>query len=150
MTTLLWDAQEALRTLLAAAVQVPVYDAGDLVGEDDRAFVVVGDPSDEGDTATAEQVTSNMGNLWRDETGSLPCRLEVWTGDTAIAPLRATARALLTACTDAVHADRSLGGLLVLPGFAEVTAVSLREGQTERGALVSAGFTVSYSALLTT
>lgn len=150
MSTLLWDAQAALKTALTAAVSVPVYDSGDLVGDDARAFVVIGDPSDEGDTATADQELSDLGgNRWRVESGDVGCFIEVWDGGTNIAPLRTEAKALLTACMDAVKSDPTLGGLLTLPGFAQVSSVRLREGQTDRGVLVRVGFTVGYSALLT-
>lgn len=146
MSTLLWDAQAAVKALLTAAVTVPVYGAGDLVGDDARAFVTVGEPADSGDTATAEQSANRAGNQWRDEVGDIPCTVNVWDGGTSIAPLRVTAKQLLTACTAAVLNDRTLSGLLVPPGLAEVVSVRLREGQTDHGALVSAGFTVRYSA----
>jgi len=146
MTTLLWDAQAAVKALLTAAVAVPVYDAGDLVGEDARAFVTVGEAAENGDTATAEQSANGAGNGWRDEVGEVPCAVTVWDGSTDIAPLRVTAKALLSDCTGAVLADRTLGALLTQQGLAEVVSVALREGQTDRGALVSAAFTVRYSA----
>lgn len=148
--TLLWDVQAAVKTALSAAVAVPVYDAGDLVGDDATAYVTVGEAAENGDTATAEQEESLLGDLgWRDETGEIPCVIDVWDGGTDIGPLRLVARPLLDACVGAVCSDPSLGGLLAAPGFAEVTSLRLREGQTDRGALVQAGFTVQYRSLIT-
>lgn len=146
MTTLLWDVQAAVKALLTAAVAVPVYDAADLIGEDARAFVTVGQAGEDDDTATAEQTPNGAGYPFRDEAGEIPCTITAWDGGTEIAPLRATAKALLTACTSAVLANRSLSGLLSAPGLAEVTTLRLREGQTDRGALVDITFTVRYSA----
>lgn len=146
--TLLWQVQERLVTLFTAAVTVPVYDAGSLVGDDAGEFVTVGEPGENGDTATSELVLSSMGNDWHEESGEVPCMVTVWSGDTAIAPLRASAKTLLDALVAAVRADPDLTGLLIPPGRADVTAVRLREGQTDRGLLVEAGFTVTFTALI--
>lgn len=148
--TLLWDAPAAVKAVLDAAVAVPVYEAGELVGDDERAYVTVGEVGEDGEIASATQeATALGGNQWHLETGSIPCALEAWDGGADIASVRVTAKALLTACVQAVRNDRSLGGLLVLPGLAEVTDLRLSEGQTSRGVLVRAGFTVRYTALLT-
>jgi hypothetical protein len=148
--TLLWDVQAAVKALLTGALEVPVYDAGEMVGDDPGAYVTVGEAAENGDTATAEQTESPLGDPgWRDETGEIPCVVEVWEGGTDIAPLRLTARPLLDGCVAAVRADPTLGGLLPAPGTAQITSLRLREGQTDRGALVQAGFTVTYTALLT-
>lgn len=58
--TLLWDVQAAVKAALTAAVTVPVYDAGDLVGDDATAYVTVGEAAENGDTATAEQEESPL------------------------------------------------------------------------------------------
>lgn len=149
MSTLLWDAQAAVKALLAAAVTVPVYGAGDLVGDDARAFVTVGAVGDD-DELTATQERSSLGNGWLDVVITIPVTVTAWDGGTDIAPIRTTAKGLLDACTSALNADQTLGGLLTRPALAEVSALSLREGQTSSGVLVEAGFTVTYSALLVT
>lgn len=147
MSTLLWDAQAAVKALLSVAVDVPVYGAGDLVGSDTRAYVTVGAVGD-GDELTATQERSSLGNGWLDVVIAIPVLVTAWSGDSDIAPIRATAKTLLSACTSALNADQTLGGLLTPPVLSEVTDLSLREGQTPNGALVEAGFTTSHSALL--
>lgn len=148
--TLIWDVQTAVKTALDAAVDVPVYDAGELVGDDEQTYITVGEVADDGDTATAEQEESSLsGTYWRNETGEVRCAIETWDGEETVAPLRLIARPLLMACISAIRGDQSLGGLLRPPGRADVTSIRLREGQTDRGALVQVGFTVRYSALLT-
>lgn len=148
--TLLWDVQTALKTALTAAVPTAtVVDAADVVGDDPQQLVQIGELGETGDTATASREISSMGNNWDEEAGDIPCRVSVWTGDTAPAAPRATCQQLLGDCIAAVRADRTLGGLLTAPGLARISAVRLREGQTKRGVLIEAGFTVSYTALLT-
>lgn len=147
MSALLWDAQAAVKALLTAAVDVPVYGAGDLVGDDARAFVTVGAVGD-GEELTATQERSSLGNGWLDVVITIPVTVTAWSGDADIAPVRATAKALLDACTSALNADQTLAGLLTPPVLTEVTDLSLREGQTPNGALVEAGFTSTHSALL--
>lgn len=146
MSTLLWDAQAAVRALLTASAGVPVYGAGDLVGDDARAFVTVGAVGED-DELTATQQRSQLGNGWLDVVITIPVTVTTWDGGNDIAPVRATAKAILSACVDALHADQALGGLLTPPVLAEVSELSLREGQTTSGVLVEAGFTVTHSAL---
>lgn len=148
--TVLWDVQAALKDLfVTAAPTATVVDAADLLGDDPAQLIQVGELGKEGDTATATRELSPMGNGWDEEAGEVPCRISVWTGETDPAAPRATAKLLLTACVAAVRADRSLGGVLPATGLARVSAVRLREGQTAKGVLIEAGFTVSYTALLT-
>lgn len=148
--TRLWDVQAALKTTFTAAVPAAtVVDAADLLGDDPQQLVQVGELGETGDTATASREISDMGNNWDEEAGDVPCRISVWTGNTDPVAPRATCEALLTACVAAVRADRTLGGLLTSPGLARISAVRLREGQTKRGVLIEAGFTVSYTAVLT-
>lgn len=147
MSTLLWDAQAAVKALLAGAVDVPVYDAGELVGNDARAFVTVGAVGDE-EEITASQEPSSMGNGWFDVTLDVPFTVTAWDGGTDVDPVRSQAKALASACIAAIHADRTLGGLLTPPTTVAVSDLRLREGQTSTGVLVEAGFTVTHTALL--
>lgn len=146
--TLLWDVQDAVTALLTATVSTPVYSTDDLIGDDARAYVTVGERDPDSDDVTAERSLADAGNRWHDELGAIQCVIECWDGDD-MAAVRAAARTLLEQCVGAINADPTLGGLLKAPGFAFVSLVGLRQAQTSNGPLVRVAFTVSYAALIT-
>lgn len=146
--TLLWDVQDRVTAILSAALSVPVYSTDDLVGDEARAYVTVGERDPEADDVVAERAIADAGNRWHDELGAIQCVVEAWSGDN-VAAVRATVRSLLDQCVGAINSDPSLGGLLDLPGHAFVSLIGLRQAQTSRGPIVRAAFTVSYSALIT-
>lgn len=150
--TLLWDVQDAVTAALTAALSVPVYSTDDLIGNEARAYVAVGERDPDADDVVAERAIADSGNRWHDELGAIQCVIEAWSTDTAgsaLASLRTQVRGLLDTCVGAINADPSLGGLLDLPGHAFVSLIGLRQGQTPEGPIVRAAFTVSYSALIT-
>lgn len=154
MPSALWLVRPALHSRFDAALTVPVYDGPRVRTETPKQFVVVGANTgggeDIGPAMRSVQTPSPHDGTWRHEEGEVDCVAVAWAGDSDLAALRTAARALVDACETAVNADRSLGGLLQpTNNFAEVTALEIREAQTDKGAFVEAVFTVSYGTLLT-
>lgn len=112
-------------------------------------FILVGSTGDEDDDATTDDTLSDMGpGTWHDESGEVFCSAWAWTGDTDPAGVRASALAAYAACRDAVAADRTLGGILQLPGLAQVSNMRLRQS-AEGGSLARVIFSVTYGSTLT-
>lgn len=77
------------------------------------------------------------------ETYSISCSITIDDGDTDLADKRAEIAAIFHSLVAAVRADRLLGGLLVLPGFAFIEGFSYVQEQTEdEGSYVVAAFSV--------
>lgn len=95
------------------------------------------------------QSPSSLSGPWRDETGEVDCTAIAWTGGDDLEQIRADVDAIVAACEAALNADPTLGGLLSLTGFAEVTSLDVRETRTSKGPYVEAVFTTSYSTVLT-
>jgi hypothetical protein len=155
MPSKLWAVRAALVTTFSAGItDTTVFDGPMTRTTPPSSFLLVGtDGGDDSggadeDGAVATQQLSSLGNNWRDEVGEVICAAWVWSGDTAFPALRTTAKAIVDVAEALVLADRTLGGVVVPPGFAEFTAWRLREVQTSKGAFVRASFTVSYSALI--
>jgi hypothetical protein len=157
--SLLDDVLDRLGAQFRTAISpVPVYDGPDnaaisegstdlvLVGTDGEALIAGGDDTD---GITLDSELSDLGpGTWRRENAEILCAAWSWIGDDDIVARRRRAEQLARDCAGTVYADRSLGGLLVEPGLADVTAYRYRLRQTNRGAIARVTFTVTFSALL--
>lgn len=161
MPTRLWAVRAQLVTIFATitppTADFAVFDGPMSRTSPPKSFLLVG--TDGGETgggderedgATAEQTLSPMANNWREESGEVVCAAWAWSGETDFVALRTTVKAIADAAETLIQGDRTLGGVLVKPALAEVTALRLREVQTTNGAFVRGAFTVSYSGALIT
>lgn len=147
---ILSDVIATLISTFDAALSVPVVDGPQPASVAYDRYVTVGATGEPGDVAVASLEPSGLGpGTWRDEFGSVDCAAWAWSGGTDIPILRAAALALAEQCLAAVWADRTLGGLLQVPG-ATTGEVRYEPAQTDKGAIVRATFTVAYQALVTT
>lgn len=146
---ILGDVISRLVILYDAAVTSTVYDGPRPDAANQPRYVLVGSDAEGDDGATADLVPSGTGpGTWWDESGEVICSAWSHYGGTDLATCRSQALSDAEACLAAVHADRSLNGLLVTPG-ATTSGVSISARQTQAGALVRVTFTVAYQALVT-
>lgn len=146
---ILGDVISRLVTLYDAAVTSVVYDGPRPDAASQSRYVLVGSDAEGDDGATADLEPSTTGpGTWWDERGEVVCSAWSHYGGTDLATCRSQALSDAEACLAAVHADRSLNGLLVTPG-ATTSGVSVSARQTQAGALVRVTFTVAYQALVT-
>lgn len=135
----------ALVALFDGAVAAPVYDGPVPAAVNKGDFVLVGSTGEDDDGAVIEQELSEVGpGTWLNEVGEVVCSCWSWSGGTDLPARRAAAAALVTACADAVAADRTLGGLLKTPGLAEVSSIAYQPRQTSDGAICRFTFFVTY------
>ena len=87
--------------------------------------------------AAGAQALASVGNLWRDEDYTIQGLIRVYVGGDDTAYTRNRAFALLALLEQSLTADRSLGGLLVLPGMAQLGRFDLRNGVTSKGGRAS-------------
>lgn len=66
---------------------------------------------------------STIGNVWSDEDYVVPCYIDVRISGTVQKTARDLAESIFNPFCAALIADRSLGGLLQLPGFAQLSSV---------------------------
>ena len=138
-----------LVTLFDGAVAAQVFDGPKPASVNNGAFILVGSTGEEDDGARVEMVSSTLGpGTWFDEFGEVTCSAWSWSGGTDVVARRTEALALAVACVNAVHDDRTLGGLLLMPG-ATTSDISYQPRQSDTGAIVRIIFSVSYQALNT-
>jgi hypothetical protein len=159
MSTKLWTVRAALVTQFTAALaghSTEVYPGPRVRNSGAKKFLLVG--SDGGDTGfeatedgmNADQVPSNLGpGTWQDEAGAIVCAAWAWSGNSTLTSVQTSARDVFDTCTAALRADRTLGGLLALPGLARLSSVGVREAQPKSGPFVRITFSVDYGALIT-
>ncbi|MGW3427496.1 hypothetical protein ACWDHW_06005 [Streptomyces melanosporofaciens] len=85
----------------------------------------------------------------RDEEFSILCYLDTWTGDTDVATRRTRAFELLAVCEEAVRASSSNPTAPTLNGavlWAEISAGSLMQANTDKGVRAAIPFTVTCRA----
>lgn len=146
---ILGDVIARLVSLYDAAVTTVVYDGPKPEAVNQSRYILVGSDGEGGDGASADLEPSDTGpGSWWDERGEITCSAWSHYGGTDLATCRAQALADAEACLAAVHADRSLNGLLNTPG-ATTSGVTISARQTPTGALVRVTFTVAYQALVT-
>lgn len=141
----------ALVSAFDEAVTPTVFDGPVPPAVNKGDFVLVGSTSEDGeDGASGDLILSDLGpGTWHDESGEVVCSAVSWSGGTDIAARRAAATQLATQCTTAVHADRTLGGLLTEPGLAQVSTFAYLVRQSAEGVFCRVTFTVTYSHLNT-
>lgn len=154
MPSAFWSVRTALAsrfTTAFAETDTKVYDGPRPRSTPPAQFVVVGASGEIADVpyARSAQQASPMGNLWREEAGEIDCTVVAWHGDTDIGPLRTLVEDIVDTCETAINTDRTLGELLTMGNFAEMTGLEVREAQTDKGPFVEAVFTVAYSTVLT-
>ena len=136
----------ALRASPALAA-VTVYDGPAPTSATDLDMIVIGDDDDQEAGSPAgltEQSWNGLGAKRRDESIEIRCAAVSWSGDVEIKPLRDRVFALTAAVETVLRAGPSLSGACQWSEFARVD--ELRQEQTDRGAVVSALFTVSARA----
>ena len=144
------DVIARLVALFEGAVSVPVYDGPKPEATKQPQFVVVGSSGVEGEEgASFEFTSSSLGpGTWLDEAGDIVCSAWSHYGGTDVATRRSEALGLAESCLAAFHADRTLGGLLTVPG-AVASGLRHEAVQDATGALVRVSFTVAYQAIVT-
>jgi hypothetical protein len=146
---ILGDVISRLVTLYTAAVTSTVYDGPKHEALSHGRWVLVGSDAEGDEGAAAELTPSDTGSGdWWDEAGEVVCSAWSHYGGSDIVTRRTEALSDAEACLAAVHADRSLNGLLNTPG-ATTSGVTVSARQTQTGALVRVTFTVAYQALVT-
>lgn len=116
------------------------------VGTDGESLMVP--DGEEADGIVESETPSEMGPPLRAWSAQVTCSAWAWTGDADMRARRREAGVIADACRTSVLADRTLGGVLVPPGFADVTGVAYRLRHTSKGAVARAVFTVDLSSLL--
>lgn len=141
----------ALVARFGTAVTAPVYDGPVPAAVNKGDFVLVGSTGEDDDGGAVDLELSTLGpGTWLEEVGEVVCSCWSWSGGTDLPARRAAADALTAACVTAVATDRTLGGLLVAPGLAEVTAIRYQPRQTSEGAICRFTFSVLYRHVNTT
>lgn len=154
MPSALWPVRSTLVDWFTTAfggTDTVVFDGPRSRGNPPRQFLIVGASGEIADVPYARTVqqASPMGNLWREEAGEIDCTVVAWHGDTDIAPLRTLVEDIVDTCETAINTDRTLGDLLTMGNFAEMTGLEVREAQTDKGPFVEAVFTIAYATVLT-
>lgn len=103
-----------------------------------------------GSTVDDEDIAGDVAQEWRgigakakQEDGAVLCTAIAQEGTTDVKTLRDACYDIVSTVEDTLRADVTLGGV-VTPGWAHVTAGSLRQTQTSDGLVVRVNFTVSY------
>lgn len=142
----------ALHTQVDAALTKPVYDGPRPTSAADPDYVLIGSTGDDGDDAATNDLSlSSLGpGTWTDHDGEIVGSVWSVTGGTDMTACRAAAQATFDAVKAAIDADRTLGGVLKMPGLARVSRAALRQQQTSEGAVCRIAFTVTYQHTSTT
>jgi hypothetical protein len=153
-------ADDVLTYLVAAAVAAQATTLAGVTVQDgpwpaaypvtDPDFLIIGGDFEptlvDQSEVSATQTRSPMGNNSMDEQLSIGCVVVSQSGDTAMAPRRARAVAIVEAFEDLLTADPRLGGLL--QAAATLSLTGLRQVQNSRGAYCAANLTIGASALI--
>lgn len=129
-------------TLTAALPAVTVID-GPLVRVPDGDYLTVG-ATPENDRPTGQQTWIGVGpTKVRGEEIDVPCYCDSYSGSTAVSTRRNAAFAILAAAETSLRADPSLGGVLTVPGIAEISTYSDYQEETEKGLAVGVVFHIT-------
>lgn len=129
-------------TLTAALPGVDVID-GPLITLPDGDYLTVG-ATPAGDTTTGRQTWIGVGpSKVRGEQIDVPCYCDSYSGSTTVSTRRNAAFALMAAAENALRADPSLGGVLTVPGIAQIESYADYQEQTESGLAVGVVFHIT-------
>lgn len=143
-------AVDAILATLAAALDVPVFDAADARGyaDDLRAGVVIGvESGDDGNCGSFTQEYHDLGAAaTRDDSGRIACQVFAQTGDDDLAGVRSRAFAVLADVGDALRADVGLD-------VGSAIRIELDSGQVSQGRALDVSFCevlfdLTYTALI--
>ena len=136
-----------------AAPQFAVYDGPVPNGAQEQLVLYVGltDPDSIAPDSAAvfTQARADLGQLTRDETSSISCVAEAWSGTDDLGTVRRSAFAILAAAEDAVRGnlDQAFGGNgQPMPG---VTGAELLQNTTDSGAFARVRFQIQFRSLNT-
>lgn len=131
-------------TLGQATPPVAVYDGPVTTMADSflKLYVGLTDPDDEGGQAAGDSVQewASIGRMARNETVTIHCCAEAWSGDDAIQPVRDQVSAITAAVQALMQADTTQFGGNVLfpdPGY---TNESMPQNNTTDGAIARVTF----------
>ena len=137
----------------AANPQFAVYDGPVVNAAQAKLILWVGlsDPDSDGadSAATFQQGRADYGQLTRDETSSISCVADAWSGADDLPTVRASAFAILAAAETAIRSnlDQTFGGNgQPYPG---VTGAELLQNTTEAGAFARVRFQIQFRSLNT-
>lgn len=124
---------------------VAVYDGPVLTEAPSQLTLWVGmddpDSAEAPVAADSESQWAALGNLAQDETISVHCVAEAWSGDTDVRAVRLAAFGIVAAAESLLRADATLGGTLP-SGWCRVTGRQLRANNVEAGAVARVSFRV--------
>jgi hypothetical protein len=111
-------------------------------------YVGLTDPDSEGGEVAADtaQAWAALGHQARNEQVTVHCVAEAWSGTDDIRTVRLAAYGITAAVEDIVRNDSSLGGTVTVPGNAAVTAMTLAQNNTDRGAIARISFEITAQA----
>jgi hypothetical protein len=141
----------AASTLGAANPPVAVYDGPQTTLAPAQLILWVG--LDDPDTdqaapsaASSEQEWAGLGKQARNETSTIHCVAEAWTGADDIRSMRVAAFAIAAAVEDIVRTD-PFSGLALFPDPG-VTGLELRQNNTQAGAQARVSFQIAFKSRL--
>lgn len=129
-------------TLGTATPPVTVIDGTATTALDDPLILYVGlsDPESDGPEAAGEssQQWAAIGRRARDETVTIHCCAEAWSGDDDVRTQRLAVTGIVSAVETACQADQ-FGGLVLFPAPG-ITAIALSQNNTSRGQMARVSF----------
>lgn len=148
-TAAIFDVIDALVALFTANVPtgVVVFDGPDVASSAALEQVTVGsDDSIPGDMRTGreDQEWASIGGVSKNARGSVLCTLHAQSGSADVKTVRDRAKAILTACENALRGDIDLTAGSIL--YTGLESLDLRQTTTTDGVVVRIVFSVSYRA----
>jgi hypothetical protein len=137
--------------LLGQAVPpVTVYDGPPTTALDDKLALYVGlaDPDNEGAEAAADsqQEWGAIGRLGRNETVTVHCCAEAWSGTDDMRTVRVSATGIVAAVEQVMQADTTqFGGNALFPDPG-ITALALLQNNTQTGAIARVAFDLVFKS----
>lgn len=125
---------------------VTIYDGVEIDSSDPLIWLSVGhDGTEDGEVIafTSKNEYKALGAKSMFEEGYVNCVLSVWSGDTALSPLRTQARQYISAVDTVIRTDPSFGGVVLWSGLSDQT---ISYAQTNQGAEVRIVFSIYYKA----
>lgn len=140
-----------LVTLFTANVPdgVKVFDGPPVVDDVPPDFVCVAYADEEEASAVdGSREESPFGNGSYYETFTVRCQINSFTGDAKLKPRRDRVSLIYGGLVALIDADRTLGGVIVPPGYGEIGSFTWSQDPYEDGTAVSAVFDISVTNAL--